>query len=217
MSEHRTYFYARVSSKDQNEERQLNQFEEVFGIDRDADRDRIVIDKESGKDFNRMGYQHMKNQLLRSGDTLVVISLDRLGRNKQAIKEELEYFRANNIRVKIMDLPTTMQEYEDNTTAAAIMDMVNNILIEVMGTMAEQERDNIKKRQRQGIDNARDKGVKMGRPKSERPENWAEVTAEWTAKKISAVEAMKRTGLKKNTFYTLALEDGLYESKSKKK
>ena len=213
MSEHRTYFYARVSSKDQNEERQLNQFEEVFGIDRDADRDRIVIDKESGKDFNRMGYQHMKNQLLRSGDTLVVTSLDRLGRNKQAIKEELEYFRTNNIRVKIMDLPTTLQEYEDNTTAAAIMDMVNNILIEVMGTMAEQERNNIKVRQQQGIENARDKGIKMGRPKLERPENWAEVTAEWTAKKITAVEAMKRTGLKKNTFYTLALEDGLYEPK----
>lgn len=217
MSEHRTYFYARVSSKDQNEERQLNQFEAVFGIDRDADRDRIVIDKESGKDFNRMGYQHMKNQLLRSGDTLVVVSLDRLGRNKKAIKEELEYFRANNIRVKIMDLPTTMQEYEDNTTAAAIMDMVNNILIEVMGTMAEQERNNIKKRQEQGIENAINKGVKMGRPKAERPENWEEVTAEWTAKKISAVEAMKRTGLKKNTFYSLALEDGLYESKSQKK
>ena len=216
MSEHRTYFYARVSSKDQNEERQLNQFEEVFGIDRDADRDRIVIDKESGKDFNRMGYQHMKNQLLRSGDTLVVTSLDRLGRNKQAIKEELEYFRTNNIRVKIMDLPTTLQEYEDNTTAAAIMDMVNNILIEVMGTMAEQERNNIKVRQQQGIENARDKGIKMGRPKLERPENWAEVTAEWTAKKITAVEAMKRTGLKKNTFYTLALEDGLYEPKVKK-
>lgn len=213
MSEHRTYFYARVSSKDQNEERQLNQFEEVFGIDRDADRDRIVIDKESGKDFNRMGYQHMKNQLLRSGDTLVVTSLDRLGRNKQAIKEELEYFRTNNIRVKIMDLPTTLQEYEDNTTAAAIMDMVNNILIEVMGTMAEQERNNIKVRQQQGIENARDKGIKMGRPKLERPENWVEVTAEWTAKKITAVEAMKRTGLKKNTFYTLALEDGLYEPK----
>ena len=213
MNEHRTYFYARVSSKDQNEERQLNQFEEVFGIDRDADRDRIVIDKESGKDFNRMGYQHMKNQLLRSGDTLVVTSLDRLGRNKQAIKEELEYFRTNNIRVKIMDLPTTLQEYEDNTTAAAIMDMVNNILIEVMGTMAEQERNNIKVRQQQGIENARDKGIKMGRPKLERPENWAEVTAEWTAKKITAVEAMKRTGLKKNTFYTLALEDGLYEPK----
>ena len=216
MSEHRTYFYARVSSKDQNEERQLNQFEEVFGIDRDADRDRIVIDKESGKDFNRMGYQHMKNQLLRSGDTLVVTSLDRLGRNKQAIKEELEYFRTNNIRVKIMDLPTTLQEYEDNTTAAAIMDMVNNILIEVMGTMAEQERNNIKVRQQQGIENARDKGIKMGRPKLERPENWVEVTAEWTAKKITAVEAMKRTGLKKNTFYTLALEDGLYEPKVKK-
>ena len=213
MSEHRTYFYARVSSKDQNEERQLNQFEEVFGIDRDADRDRIVIDKESGKDFNRMGYQHMKNQLLRSGDTLVVTSLDRLGRNKQAIKEELEYFRTNNIRVKIMDLPTTLQEYEDNTTAAAIMDMVNNILIEVMGTMAEQERNNIKVRQQQGIENARDKGIKMGRPKLERPENWVEVTAEWTAKKITAVEAMKRTGLKKNTYYTLALEDGLYEPK----
>ena len=213
MNEHRTYFYARVSSKDQNEERQLNQFEEVFGIDRDADRDRIVIDKESGKDFNRMGYQHMKNQLLRSGDTLVVTSLDRLGRNKQAIKEELEYFRTNNIRVKIMDLPTTLQEYEDNTTAAAIMDMVNNILIEVMGTMAEQERNNIKVRQQQGIENARDKGIKMGRPKLERPENWAEVTAEWTAKKITAVEAMKRTGLKKNTFYTLALKDGLYEPK----
>ena len=171
MSTRRTYFYARVSSKEQNEERQLNQFEAVFGIDRDEDRDRIIIDKESGKDFDRAGYQHMKKQLLRSGDTLVVTSLDRLGRNKQAVKEELEHYKKENIRVKIMDLPTTMQEYEDNTTAAAIMDMVNNILIEVLGTMAEQERNNIKERQKQGIDNARSKGVKIDQPKTKQPKN----------------------------------------------
>lgn len=216
MSENRTYFYARVSSKDQNLARQFQQFREVFGIDEEKDRDRIVVDKQSGKDFDRIGYQHMKNQLLRSGDTLVVTSLDRLGRNKQAIKEELQYFQKNNIRVKIMDLPTTMQDYEDNTTAAAIMDMVNNILIEVMGTMAEQERDHIKERQEQGIKAAKDSGKHMGRPKVEKPENWDDVTAEWTAKQITAVEAMERLNLKKNTFYTLALEDGLYESKTKK-
>lgn len=216
MSENRTYFYARVSSKDQNLARQFQQFREVFGIDEEKDRDRIVVDKQSGKDFDRIGYQHMKNQLLRSGDTLVVTSLDRLGRNKQAIKEELQYFQKNNIRVKIMDLPTTMQDYEDNTTAAAIMDMVNNILIEVMGTMAEQERDHIKERQEQGIKAAKDSGKHMGRPKVEKPENWDDVTAEWTAKQITAVEAMERLNLKKNTFYTLALEDGLYEPKTKK-
>ena len=202
----KTWGYCRVSSREQNLDRQL------VALQQHVPMENIVIDKRSGKDFEREGYQALKGPLgLKPGDTLYIKSLDRLSRNKDDIKKELEWFRENDIRLMIIDLPTSMIQVPDGQSW--IIDMINNILIEVMGTMAEQERNNIKTRQQQGIENARDKGIKMGRPKLERPENWAEVTAEWTAKKITAVEAMKRTGLKKNTFYSLALEDGLYEPK----
>ena len=147
MSEQRTYYYARVSSKEQNLDRQLQLFQKEYGVDLEKDRDRIITDKQSGKDMDRVGYLHLKNNLLRSGDTLVVASLDRLGRNKEAIKNELQHFKNNKIRVIIDDLPTTKTQYTDDTTASAVMDMVNNILIEVLGMMAEQERQHIKIRQ----------------------------------------------------------------------
>ena len=87
----RTWYYARVSTSSQNLSRQLAKFKEMG-----ADERQIITDKESGKDFNRQGYLALKNQLLRNGDTLVVCSIDRLGRNKEQIKQELEYFKANN-------------------------------------------------------------------------------------------------------------------------
>ena len=130
-----------------------------------------------------------------------------MGRNKEAIKNELQYFKNNKIRVIIDDLPTTKTQYSDDTTAAAVMDMVNNILIEVLGMMAEQERQHIKERQKEGIAAAKEKNKHLGGPKAEKPENWGEVYAEWHAGNITAVEAMKQTGLTKSTFYRFVQQE----------
>ena len=146
--DNRTFYYARVSSKDQNLYRQIAAFKSLGADDRD-----IITDKESGKDFDRAGYQALKNGMLRQGDTLVVKSLDRLSRNKRDIKKELEWFKENDIRVKIIDLPTTMIDLPKEQDW--VTDMVNNILIEVLGTIAEQERATIKQRQAEGIKAAR--------------------------------------------------------------
>ena len=135
----RTYYYARVSSKEQNLDRQIAAFKALGAQDRE-----IITDKESGKDLNRAGYAALKNAMLRRGDTLVVKSLDRLSRNKCDIKNELQYFKDNGIRLKVIDLPTTMMELPEGQEW--VFEMVNNILIEVLGTIAEQERETIRKR-----------------------------------------------------------------------
>lgn len=195
--DNRTFYYARVSSKDQNLDRQIAAFKSLGADDRD-----IITDKESGKDFDRAGYQALKNGMLRQGDTLVVKSLDRLSRNKRDIKKELEWFKENDIRVKIIDLPTTMIDLPKEQDW--VTDMVNNILIEVLGTIAEQERATIKQRQAEGIQAAKSKGVKLGRPALQYPDNWNEVFTAWKNGEITAKEAMERTGTKRTSFYKLA-------------
>lgn len=192
----KTFYYARVSSKTQNEDRQILAFKSLGADDRD-----IIIDKESGKDMNRPGYLTLKNSMLRSGDTLVIKELDRLSRNKADIKNELIYFKENNIRLKILDIPTTMMEFPGEQTW--ILDMVNNILIEVLGSIAEEERKRIRKRQEEGLAAAKAKGVKLGRPAVQLPPNWEATIRRWQNGDIKAVEAMKITGIKKNTFYKL--------------
>ena len=152
--ESRTYYYARVSSKDQNLDRQIAAFKALGASERD-----IITDKESGKDLDRAGYQALKNAILRRGDTLVVKSLDRLSRNKTDIHNELRYFKENGIRVKVIDLPTTMMDLPEGQEW--VFEMVNNILIEVLGTIAEQERTTIKQRQAEGIAAAKAKGKKL--------------------------------------------------------
>lgn len=188
------FYYARVSSKEQNLDRQIDAFKKLGAEDRE-----IVCDKESGKNFNRSGYQALKTAMLRSGDTLIVKSLDRLSRNKADIKNELQYFKDNNIRLKVIDLPTTMMDLPEGQEW--VFDMVNNILIEVLGTIAEQERQTIRKRQREGINAAKSKGKHLGRPKTKLPNNWNDVYAAWKNNEITAREAMKRLGVTKNVFY----------------
>ncbi len=192
----KTFYYARVSTKDQNLDRQLAVFYNMGADDRD-----IIVDKESGKDFNRTGYQALKNGMLREGDTLVVKSLDRLSRNKNDIKRELEYFKENNIRLKIIDIPTTMMELPEGQEW--VFDMVNNILIEVLGTIAQQERETIKSRQAEGIAVAKAKGVKLGRPQATYPDNWLPVIKRWKSGEITATKAMELTQTKRTTFYKL--------------
>jgi len=195
----RTYFYARVSSKEQNLDRQLAAFASLGATDRD-----IITDKESGKSLNRSGYTALKTAMLRSGDTLVVKSLDRLSRNKSDIKNELQYFKEHGIRLKVIDLPTTMMELPEGQ--AWVFDMVNNILIEVLGTIAEQERVTIRQRQREGIAAAKAKGKHLGRPGLIVPDNWQEIYTAWKSGEITAKTAMEQTGLKRTSFYKLVKE-----------
>lgn len=192
----RTYYYARVSSKEQNLDRQIAAFVALGAQERE-----IITDKESGKNLDRTGYQALKNAMLRRGDTLVVKSLDRLSRNKSDIHNELQYFKENGIRLKVIDLPTTMMELPDGQ--AWVFEMVNNILIEVMGTIAEQERESIRKRQAEGIEAARQSGKKLGRPSLTFPTNWNEVYSSWKAGEITAKVAMEKTGTKRTSFYKL--------------
>ena len=187
--------YARVSTVQQREDRQVQAL-----LDYGIEERNIVVDKESGKDFNRLGYLSLKEKWLRQGDTLVVKELDRLGRNKAKIREELEWFRAEGIRVKILNVPTTLLDYEGQDW---VLDMVSNILIEVMASVAEEERFKIHRRQEEGIAVAKAKGVVFGRPSIAKPANYEAVMALVDSGQIKAVEAMRELGVKKTTFYKL--------------
>ena len=194
--ENKTFYYARVSSKEQNLDRQIEAFKKLG-----ADEREIICDKESGKDLNRIGYNALKNAMLRSGDILVIKSLDRLSRNKTDIKNELQYFKDNNIRLKVIDLPTTMTELPDGQEW--VFEMVNNILIEVLGTIAEQERETIRKRQQEGIAAAKKNGKHMGRPKLERNEKWDYIIEKWKSGEITARAAQRELGISKSSFYKI--------------
>lgn len=195
----RTFYYARVSSCEQNLDRQLEAFRKLGADERD-----IITDKESGKSLDRPGYQALKTAMLRSGDTLVVKSLDRLSRNKTDIKNELQFFKDNGIRLKVIDLPTTMMELPEGQEW--VFEMVNNILIEVLGTIAEQERETIRRRQREGIEAAKAKGKHLGRPRAGKPKNWDEVIVRWRSGEITASEARHMLGIRKTVFYRMLKE-----------
>lgn len=198
----KVYGYARVSTREQNLNRQIAALRQYVTDERD-----IITDKESGKDFDRTGYQYLRERLIRPGDTLIVKSLDRLGRNKEQVMEELRHFRADGVRVKILDLPTTMIDLPDGQDW--IVEMVNNILIEVLASIAEQERLTIRQRQAEGIAEAKKQGRLLGRKKTELPTEWELVTGLWKSGSITAVQAMDRLGLKKSTFYRMVREQGV--------
>ena len=160
----------------------------------------IVTDKQSGKDLNRPGYQALKGCFgLRAGDTLYIMSLDRLSRSKADIKGELQWFKEHDVRLMVLDLPTSMIQVPEGQEW--ITEMINNILIEVLSSMAEQERLNIIRRQRQGIDAAKAKGKHLGRPFIELPKNTEVVLELWKNKKIGTFDACKKLGISKTTFY----------------
>ena len=151
--------------------------------------------------------------MLQNGDEVVIHSLDRLGRNKEMIKEELAWFKEHGIVVRILDVPTTLIEYPAGQEW--VMDMVNNILIEVLGAFAEQERENIRKRQAEGIaampvdENGRKISKKTGRGfgrQEKQPENFAEVLNKQRAGEITLTEALKLTGIGRTKWYELARE-----------
>jgi len=203
--ETRIFGYARVSTKEQNLDRQLTELKKY------VDENGIIIDKQSGKDLERPGYQALKGPLgLRKGDILYIKSLDRLSRNKEDIKTELEWFKNNGIRLMIIDLPTSMVQV--SAGHEWIIEMINNILIEVLSSIAQQERETIRKRQQEGIDAAKAKGKHLGRPKININNKFNEVYDEWKNGNITAKEAMNILGIKRTTFYRLAKEKSVHKS-----
>ncbi|WP_394137441.1 recombinase family protein [Cytobacillus oceanisediminis] len=185
--------YIRVSTKDQNLDRQFEALKPYV-----TNSDYLYQDKASGKDMERIGFQNML-KALRKGDTLYVKSIDRLGRNKQQIKDYLEIFKKKGIRVKIIDLPTTMQDMPEGQEW--VIDMINNIIIEVYTSIAQQERETLLQRQSEGIEAAKKKGKHLGRPVLEFPKEWNKLYKQWKVGQIKAVEFMELVNMKKATFY----------------
>ena len=195
------YGYARVSSTDQNLERQLRMLREYISDDR-----YIITDKASGKDFNRKGYNSLVGTentapMLHSGDMLIITSLDRLGRNYNEIREQWQHITYNlDVDIKVLDMPLLdTSQGSDSLDRRFIVDLV----LQILSYTAEKERENIKKRQQQGIEAAKASGKYLGRPKAKFPNNWEDTYNEWKSGSITAVQAMELLGLKKTTFYSL--------------
>ncbi|MBR1862626.1 MAG: recombinase family protein [Ruminococcus sp.] len=209
-----TYGYARVSTTEQNLDRQLVQLREVV-----TDERYIITDKASGKSFERKGFNTLigtdnTTPLLREGDLLVIVSLDRLGRNYTEMRQMWEYITVTlKADIKVLDMPLLdTSNSGDNIDRRFIADLV----LQILSYTAEKERENTRKRQRQGLDvmpidengkrYSKKTGNPIGRPKAEYPEKWESVYTDWKEGKIKAVEAMAELGLKKNTFYKLVKE-----------
>ncbi len=194
----RTYGYCRVSSKNQNLEKQLFVMKEV-GVDERF----LFTEKESGKSFSdRPQYQILKNAL-RSGDTLYVTSLDRFGRNYSQIVEEYSYMVNNGINIVILDMPMLSAKQDDDL----MQRFTQNLVLQILSFVAETERLHIKERQKDGIMVAKSKGVKFGRKRIEKPSNWNEIISKWKNGEMTGVRAYTELGLKETTFYKLLREE----------
>jgi DNA invertase Pin-like site-specific DNA recombinase len=193
----RKFGYIRVSSKDQNELRQLEAMKEK-GID---ERD-IFLDKQSGKDFKRVQYQLLK-RILRKGDVLYIHSLDRFGRNKEEILQEWNDITKNiQADIVVLDMPLLDTTQFKDSLGTFIADLV----LQILSWMAEDERNRIRKRQREGIDVAKKNGIAFGRPKSIITEEFKQAYHRWKTGEMTAVKAMKEIAVKKTTFYKLVKE-----------
>lgn len=186
--------YARVSTVQQTEDRQIVELRPLVTTE-----SHLLVEKQSGKNFDRPIYQSLKN-IMREGDTLVIKSLDRLGRNYEQMKDEWKDLSDKGIKVRVLDTPMLdTSRYDDELMGKFVSDVVFSVLSYV----AENERKNIKERQKEGIAVAKAKGVRFGRPTIEYPYNFGTVISDLKEGKIKAIEAMKLMNLKKTTFYKM--------------
>ena len=186
------YGYVRVSTKEQNEERQLVAMRNFGVLDCN-----IFPDKQSGKDFNRWAYCKLLEKL-KAGDTLIIKSIDRLGRDYEEIIEQWRIItKERNIAIVVIDMPLLdTRQKERDLTGTFIADLV----LQILSYVAQQEREFIRQRQAEGIEAAKARGVKFGRPPMERPDMFPEVKAAWERGEISAREAGRQLGVNHKTF-----------------
>ncbi|SFC84223.1 Site-specific DNA recombinase [Bacillus sp. 491mf] len=203
---HKKFGYVRVSSKDQNEERQIQNMKNLGIEDRD-----IFIDKESGKNMERENYQMLK-RLVRTGDTIVFDSLTRLGRNMNDTLEEFRYYERHRVNLQFIKEPYINVNYTGESTNDVIQSAIQKATLTILSAFAEKERIDIKQRQAEGIALARKQGKRLGRPPVEITEEFTDAYKEWKSGSITAVGAMKKYGIKRSSFYKLAKQ---YEEKIK--
>ena len=202
--------YHRTSTKEQHLDRGLAEIK-AYCEQNNIPLKKIYTDQQTGKNFDRPRYTVMKEDVLEAGDVLIITELDRLGRSKKDTMKEIQHYRDNGIRLMVLELPTTLMDLSkmDNSLQAMMLETINNMMLELYASMAQAEIEKKEKRQREGIEAKKKRGEweDYGRPSIENPDNWDIVIAQWKEKEITAVEAMKRLGLKKTSFYKLVKAD----------
>lgn len=186
------YGYIRVSSVDQNEDRQRIALRE-----REVEERNIYMDKQSGKDFNRPRYKRLVRRL-RAGDLLYVLSIDRLGRNYEEIQAQWRILTKEiGIDICVIDMPLLDTRNGRDLMGTFIADLV----LQILSFVAQSERENIRKRQAQGIAAAKARGVRFGRPELPVPQDFGEIVNRWEQKQLPIRDAIKQCGLSEATFY----------------
>ncbi len=186
------YGYVRISSLDQNEDRQLDAMDECA-----VPTDNVFVDKMSGKDFRRPQYQKMV-QVLRSGDLLFILSIDRLGRDYEEVQNQWRILTKKiGVDICVIDMPLLDTRNGKDLMGTFIADLV----LQILSFVAQNERENIRRRQAEGIASAKARGVKFGRPKAEISDDFVKIVRAWKKQKITTEEAIERCGVSRATFY----------------
>lgn len=186
------YGYVRVSSTDQNEDRQL-----IALRDKGVDDKKVYIDKQSGEDFNRPQYKKLVRKL-RAGDLLYILSIDRLGRNYEEIQNQWRVLtKEKGIDICVIDMPLLDTRQGKDLMGTFIADLV----LQILSFVAQSERENIKKRQVEGIAAAKARGVKFGRPEKEVPDDFRKIVKAWEQKNLPFSEVLKKCNMSEATFY----------------
>lgn len=198
QTEKRKFGYIRVSAKTQNENRQRDSLIKEGVLERD-----IFIDKQSGKDFSRPAYQKMI-QSLQQGDEIIILDLDRLGRNYSEMAKEWNHItEEKGCDIRVINYPLLSTVQEEKTLDKRF---IAKLTFEILSYVAEKEREEIKRRQKEGIESAKAKGVKFGRTKIPRPDNFIDVYNKVLLREITNRQAMAELGLKTNTYYSFVKE-----------
>ena len=186
------YGYVRVSSIDQNEDRQMTALRDVA-----VPENNIFMDKQSGKDFRRPGYKKL-TEILKEGDLLYILSIDRLGRNYEEIQKQWRILtKETGIDICVLDMPLLDTRNGKDLMGTFIADLV----LQILSFVAQSEHENIKIRQSEGIAAARARGVRFGRPEKEVPDDFGKIVRKWEQKKQSFEETLKQCSMSKTTFY----------------
>jgi len=200
------YGYHRTSTTEQHLDRGVKSIEDYCKAN-NIELDVLFTDQCTGKNFSRPDYQAMK-RVAKANDWIICAEVDRLGRNKEATLTELNYFKSKNIRVMILELPTTLIDYSklDNTMASMLMETINNMLIEMYATFAHAEMIKRELRQKQGIQamKDRDEWNKYGRPAAIDYKKFKEEYKKVVSRQIKPFELMRQLNMKKSTYYKYA-------------
>lgn len=205
------YGYHRTSTREQHLDRGIAEIT-AYCTANNLELEKIFTDQQTGKNFNRPRYTIMKEDVLRAGDELIITEVDRLGRNKQETLRELQYYRDNGIRVKILELPTTLMDLSamDNAMARMIMETINNMFIELYATMAQAEIEKKEKRQKEGIQAKKERGEwdDYGRPCAMNLDDFADEYEKVESGEIRPFELMRKLRMSKATYYRYVKQSG---------